>query len=51
MSTLLFLALIYGAYRFGHSRGERREARRKVTFVVVNQPHDQVPDSLKGWEK
>lgn len=49
MSTLLFLATLYAAYRFGHSRGERREARRRVTFVVVTQPKDQVPDSLKGF--
>ena len=49
MSTLLFLALIYAAYRFGHSRGEKREAKRKVTYVVVQQRRDvEIPDSLEG---
>lgn len=50
MSTLLFLATLYTVYRFGHSRGERREARRRVTFVVVkHRANEEIPDSLRGW--
>ena len=48
MSTLLFLALIYGAYRVGHRRGEKRESRRRVTLVIVQRQESQIPDSLEG---